>query len=150
MVFAIERLSDILAEVRELWKEHFAETEAYRHSLGYNPNEEAFLGYERQGMFRLYTAREGKRLVGQVGFLVYKSRHTQTMTAAEDFFYVRPEVRGKGVATGLLRFALQDLRDDGIPQATVTDKLDDDARRVFEKLGFKMVARQYSIIFKET
>lgn len=149
MTFSLERLSDILPQVEELWREHFAETEGYRHSLGYNPNRESFLTYERQGVLRLYTARDGGRLVGQIGFLVYKSRHTQTMTAAEDFFYVRPEVRGKGVATGLLRYALQDLRDEGVPQATVTDKLDDDARRVFEKVGFKLVARQYSILFGE-
>lgn len=149
MAFALERLSDILSEVKELWKEHFAETEGYRHSLGYNPNEEAFLAFERANQFRLYTARDGRRLVGQIGFILYRSRHTQTMTASEDFFYVRPEARGQGVATGLIRFALQDLRDEGVPQATVTDKLDDDARRVFEKVGFKLVARQYSIVFKE-
>lgn len=149
MTFALERLSAILPQVEELWKEHFTETEGYRASLGYNPNRESFLEYDRAGSLRLYTARDGTRLVGQVGFLLYRSRHTQTMVASEDFFYVRPEVRGKGVATGLLRFALQDLRDEGIPQAAASEKLDDDARRVFEKVGFKLVARQYSIVFKE-
>lgn len=148
MTFALERLSDILPQVEELWKEHFDETEGYRHALGYNPNRESYLSYDRAGTLRLYTAREGGRLVGQVGFLIYRSRHTQTMTAAEDFFYVRPEARGKGVATKLFRFALQDLRDEGIEQATASEKLDDDARRVFEKVGFKCVGRQYSLLFK--
>ena len=149
MTFSLERLSDILPQVRELWKEHFAETEGYRHALGFNPNEDTFLAYERQGALRLYTARDGKRLVGQVGFLLYKSRHTQTLTANEDFLFLRPEARGKGVATGLLRFALQDLRDEGVKQVTASEKLDDDAKRLFEKVGMKFIAREYSIIFSE-
>lgn len=144
-----ERLSDVLPEVEELWKEHWAETEGYRHMLGYNPDKAGFLSYDRAGMFRLYTVRDGDRLVGQAGFVVFKSHHTQTMTASEDFFFLRPEARGRGVATQLLRFALQDLRDEGVEQVTASDKLDEDAGALFQKVGFKLVARQYSLIFSE-
>lgn len=145
-----ERLSEILPEVEELWKEHWAETEKYRAGLGYSPDKEVYLAYDRQGSFRLYTLRDDAgRLVGQVGFIVYTSRHTQTKVAGEDFIYVRPEARGRGAATQLLRFGLLDLRDEGVSQVTASEKFDDDAKRLFEKVGMKQVARQYSLVFKE-
>lgn len=144
-----ERLADVLPEVEELWKEHWAETEGYRHVLGYNPDKEGFLKLDAAGMFRLYTARVHGVLVGQFGLLVYPSRHTQTRTASEDFFYVRKEFRGAGVASQLMRFGLMDLRDEGVEQVTFSDKEPSDLSSFLAKFGFKQVAKQYSLIFKE-
>lgn len=146
---ALERLSDVLHEVEELWRLHFQETEGYRHSLGYNPDKEGFLSYDRGGMFRLFTARIDGRLVGHLGFLVYPSRHTQTRTANEDFFYVRQEHRGAGVAADLLRFGLLELRDEGVDQVTFSDKQPSDLEPFLKKFGFKFVSKQYSLVFKE-
>ncbi len=144
-----ERLADVLPEVEELWRLHFQETEGYRHSLGYDPNKEGFLAYDRSGMFRLYTAREEGRLVGHAGFIIFRSRHTQTQTAGEDFFYVRNESRGWGLATSLLRFALEDLRSEGIDQVTFSDKQPSDLEPFLKRFGFKFVSKQYSLVFKE-
>lgn len=149
IALALERLSDILTEVEELWRLHFQETEGYRHSLGYNPDREGFLGYDRANMFRLYTARENGRLIGHAGFIVFRSRHTKTKTAGEDFFYVRDEARGVGVARDLMRFALQELRDEGIDQVTFSDKQPSDLEPFLRKFGFKFVSKQYSLVFKE-
>lgn len=149
LTLAIERLADVLDEVQELWRLHFQETEGYRASLGYNPDVQGFLGYDRAGMFRLFTARDNGRLIGQLGFIVYRSRHTQTQTASEDFFYVRDENRGAGVANDLMRYALMELRDEGIDQVTFSDKQPSDLEPFLKRFGFKFVSKQYSLIFKE-
>ena len=146
---ALERLSDILDEVEELWQLHFQETEGYRHALGYNPNKEQFLGYDRAGSFRLFTARRDGRLVGQLGFIIFVSRHTQTKTAGEDFWFVREEERGAGTASRLLTFALAELRREGVEQVTVSDKQPQDLEPFLGRFGFKFVSKQYSLVFKE-
>lgn len=146
---ALERLSDTLPEVEELWRLHWQDTEGYRASLGYNPDKEAFLSYERSGMFRLFTARIDGRLVGHLGCLVFPSRHTQTQTANEDFFFVRAEHRGAGVAADLLRFGLLELRDEGVEQVTFSDKEPSNLGPFLSKFGFKQVAKQYSLIYKD-
>lgn len=146
---ALERLSEILPEVEELWRLHFQETEGYRHALGYNPDKEGFLAYDRTHMFRLYTARDGGRLVGQLGFIVFRSRHTQTRTAGEDFFYVRHEHRGAGVARELMDFALSDLRAEDVDQVTFSDKQPSDLEPFLKKFGFKFVSKQYSLVLRE-
>lgn len=147
LTFGEERLEAALEEVQELWQLHFQETEGYRHALGYSPDVEAFLKFDRGGMFRLYTIRnEEHRLMGQIGFIVHKSRHTQTRTADEDFWYVREEARGKGAASRLLGFALAKLRAEGVQQVVVTDKLPRDLGPLVKKFGFEQVARQYSLL----
>lgn len=145
LTFGEERLEAALEEVQELWQMHFQETEGYRHELGYNPDVEAFLKYDRGGMFRLYTIRnEEHRLMGQIGFVVYKSRHTQTTTAGEDFWYVRKEARGKGAASRLLGFALGKLSAEGVQQVTVSDKQPVNLEPLLKKFGFAFVSKQYS------
>lgn len=145
----LERLSAAIDEVKVLWEKHFQETEGYRASLGYNPDVDAFLAFDRAGQFRLYTARRGGRLVGQLGCIIFKSRHTQTKTAGEDFYYVLPEERGQGTARELLRFGLLDLRDEGVEQVTFSDKEPSDLGPFLGKFGFKQVSKQYSLVFKE-
>ena|SRR5688572_28528294 len=150
LTFGVERLEVVLPEVEELWHLHWQETEGYRHGLGFNPNVKDFLYYDKTGLFRLFTARdEVHRLMGHLGFIVYKSRHTQTKTAGEDFWYVRKEARGQKVASKLLGFALGNLRAEGVQQVTVSDKEPSDLGPLLKKFGFDQVAKQYSLIFKE-
>lgn len=149
VTFALERLSEIVPEVEELWRLHFKETEGYRHELGYNPDVPAFLKYDRADMFRLYTVRdEQRRLVGQIGFIVFKSRHTQTQTAGEDFWYIREDYRGGGIAKRLLAFALGKLAVEGVQQVTISDKQPTDLEPLLSKFGFKFVSKQYSLLMQ--
>lgn len=142
MKFALERLADILAEVEELWHAHWKETEGYRDSQGYNPDHKQYLRVEAQGAFLEYTARdeEGK-LAGHVGYILHVSRHTSKLNAVEDYFYMRPECRGRGAASGLLRFAIADLQRRGCKQVGMSSKLTHDIEPLLAKVGFKHVAK---------
>lgn len=148
--FNSERLEAVLPEVQALWALHWKETEGYRDALGYNPDLKAFVAYDRGGMFRLFTVRdEVGRLMGQIGFIVFPSHHTQQKTAGEDFWYVRKEARGRGIARKLLSFAVEALRQEEVRHITLTDKLPSDLGPLVKPLGFEFVARQYSLVLKE-
>lgn len=149
MVFGSESLAQTFPEVQELWRLHWEETEGYRDALGYNPDVLAFANLDSRGVWRHYTARENERLVGHVGFLLYKSRHTRAFTASEDYFYLRKEHRGAGLATKLLSFALERLRQEGVKHVLMASKLAVDIQPLLERVGFKWVAKQYSLIFEE-
>ena len=148
VTFAVERLKDILPEMEELWRLHWQETEGYRDALGYNPDVRAFRAFDEAGMFREYTAREAGRLVGHIGFIVFKSRHTQTLTAGEDFFYFRPEARRGVLAVQFLRYALAQLRAEGVEAVTMSSKLSNDIDPLLKRVGFDLVAKQYQLLFK--
>ena len=150
VTFAVESLSAILPEAEELWRLHWQETEGYRDALGYCPNLDSFAGYDRAGMFREFTVRESGKLIGHIGFILFKSRHTQVLTAGEDFFFIRKEARRGGLGLQLLRFALAALKREGIQHVTMSSKLAVDIEPLLKRVGFQFVAKQYSLILKET
>lgn len=145
---AIERLTDILSEVEELWRSHFQEV-VPQQAASYNPDREGFLALERAGRLRLFTARIDGRLIGQLGFIVHRSRHTQLWVAEEEFLFVRREDRGGGIADELVRFGLLELRDEGIEEVRFSDKQPSDLEPFLKKFGFKFVSKQYSLVFRE-
>lgn len=149
LVYGVEPLSETLPEVQELWRMHWQETEGYRDELGYDPDVIAYVNMDRRGMWRQYTARDEGRLAGHVGFMLFSSRHTRAQTAGEDYFYLRKDYRGSGVATKLLTFALERLKVEGVKHVTMSSKLAVDIQPLLERVGFKFVAKQYSLIFEE-
>lgn len=149
LTFAVERLREVLPEVQELWALHWAETEGYRDELGYNPDVIAFVNLDNSNMFRLFTARDERGLLmGQLGFIVFRSRHTQSWVAGEDFLYFRKEARKGLAAVKFIRYALADLKALGIEQVTMSSKLANDIEPMLKRVGFDMVAKQYNMNLK--
>lgn len=148
LTYALEPLSGVLPEVQELWKLHFDETEGYRSSLGFSPDVKQFLAFETSGMFRLFTAREQGRLVGHIGFVVFNSRHTPSRVAGEDFFYFRQEARKGLEAVKFLRYAIAELKAEGVEQVTMTSKLSNDIEPLLRRVGFEMYSKQFHMILR--
>lgn len=142
LTYAVESLRDVLTEAEQLWHQHWQETEGYREQQGYNPDVEQFLRLDELGWFKEYTARDASgRLVGHLGYIVYKSRHTQRPTAIEDYFYLVPEARRGLNAVKLIRFAVNDLKAQGVCEVGMSSKLTNDITPLLKRVGFKHVAQ---------
>lgn len=146
LVFQVERLVDILPEVRELWAQHWRETEGYRDEQGYDPDEVQYLRIEDMGMFLEFTARtpEG-RLVGHLGYILHKSRHTRKLNAVEDYFYLHPEARKGLNAVKFLRYAIEALTKRGCCQIGMSSKLTNDIEPLLKRVGFDYVAKFFTM-----
>lgn len=149
ITFAIERLSEMLPEAEELWRLHWQETEGYRDVQGYAPDIEQYRRLDSLGWFAQFTARHDSRLVGHIGFIVHKARHTGRLNAIEDYFYLRPEYRGGGNGRKLLEFSVAALRGRGCAGIGMSSKVTHDISPLLEKLGFKRVASLWCMNVEE-
>ena len=144
LTYAVEKLETIIPEVMRLWKMHWDETEAYRELQGYNPDLPQFIRLDRMDAFREYTARdESGKLVGHLGYILHTSRHTGHKAASEDFFYLVPEHRKGMNAMKLLRFAVEQLKQEKCAEIGMSSKLTNEIEPLLKRAGFNCVAKYY-------
>jgi GNAT superfamily N-acetyltransferase len=105
-VVGIEKISQIVDEMRELHALHYAETETLYLESPFDPDYAQWAQLEREAKFVLFTTRVDGKLVGYLQYYVYRDAHSRgSLIGREDAFFLRPEVRGQGLAPKLLKYA---------------------------------------------
>lgn len=149
LTFAVESLQANWDAAWALAREHWHETEAYRHGQEFNPDRQRYAQVERGGWFLFVAARaptlDGNPLVGYFSFYLMPSMHTQKLVASEDFFFLLPAFRKGRNAINCLKFVIEECRRRGAVELTVTAKLSNNVGRLIEYLGAKPVSTQYSL-----
>lgn len=143
LVFACETMSECLDETKFLHADHWKETEGYRDEQGYEPDYEQFALIERNGNFAYFTARRDGQLIGHLGYVIHKSRHTSKRAASEDFFYFLPAERRGFVSIKFLRYVVRVLTACGCREIGMSSKLTNDIEPLLKRVGFKYVAKFY-------
>lgn len=142
-VFNVERYADCLEELQPLHKEHWLETEKYRHDLPLNPDYAGFMRMERAGGLLLFTIRHQGRLVGQSTMKVHTSMHSQTLVASEDSLFLSAAHRGSLAVMGGFILYLDDMLNRlGVKECRVSSKLVNGADKLMIRYGFKPFATQ--------
>jgi len=137
--FAVERMEQIMPEMRPLHLAHWQETEAHRHGLPFQPDYATFIRYERAGRFMLFTLRCEGRLLGNCSMYLSPSAHTQTLIATEDTLFLLPEARKGRMAGKFIAYCEDALKSLGIREINVSVKTVNKAGRFFRMLGYKHV-----------
>lgn len=146
--FAVEPLASCWQEVDELARQHWLETEEYRHGQEYNPDWKRYLSSDAAGWYFMCTARPwasctmGAEMVGYGGMWAMPSMHTQKMIASEDTFFLLPDFRKGWNAIRFLKFIEAQCLERGAVEIGWTDKKGKGA--LLERLGYKVVASQWS------
>lgn len=150
IVFAAERLLDILDEIEPLHEAHWMETEHHYQGTVKKPDIGAGLADEQAGRMIQFTARHEGRLVGNMRMYVGgTSRHTGRPMATEDTIFLLPEFRGGIRAVRFMQYVedcLAQLHEE--TEVYMDDKLaNPSGGRVLEFLGYKHIAnRRYKIL----
>lgn len=142
VVLAAERLADILPEMHELHKAHWAETERHRHGLVMAPDYDAMVADERAGQMVQFTARRDGQLIGNLRMYIRWSRHTSTRFAVEDTLYLRPEFRVGRTAVRMIEFVHRSMASIGVYEIQATAKLVNRTADLLMHLGYKPVATE--------
>lgn len=145
MKFGVESIALCMADAAIMHAMQWKETEGYRASDGYCPDYAQFLQMERNKQFVYFTVRDDEHIVGHIGYIIHKSRHTSQWEAVEDFFYLKPEARKGMTASGLLRYAVEWLKNMGIVNIGMSSKLANDIDPLLRRAGFKKVAYFYTL-----
>ena len=149
MVFARERMEDVVSEMKLRHQAHWNETEAHRHGLALNPDYEIFIRYERAGRYVLFTLRNDGRLQGNCALYLDKSTHTQTLIATEDTLYLLPEARKRRAARQFIKYCETALKSLGVKEINVSVKTVNKAGRFFRMLGYRHVENGLSKILED-
>jgi GNAT superfamily N-acetyltransferase len=113
VVYGLERIEDVLEEIRPLLATHWEEIAHYR-DLPLDPDWDKYRATEERGALRIFTARIEGRMVGYLIYIVTPGLHYRsTLQATQDIYFVVPEHRG-GLGRRLLRFADACLKEEGV------------------------------------
>lgn len=143
LVFAVEKVRNVIDELMPLWVAHWKETEAHRVGEVFNVNVESYMKYSDVDYYILYTARDAGRLVGNFGAYIFTSMHTQRREATEDTLFLLPEYRKGLNSVRFVRFVENDLISRGVKKATISVK-STRVGKFCEFLGYNLEAYQYS------
>jgi len=149
MKFAVESLAGCWDECLELARQHWQETEGYRHGQPFNPLLERYLDYERAGMFFMACARDGSELAGYAGMYMASSMHSQVTIATEDTFFIARHHRKGSNALRFIKFLEAECIRRGCMEIGFTAKLSNKAYRLLDYLDYTPTAVAYSKTLKQ-
>lgn len=87
---------------------------------------------------RIYVAREGGRVVAMASLLYSISTAEGGLAASFEDLIVRPERRGRGIASALLGFVIGEAKRQGVLRLTLlTDAHNKRAQALYAKSGFR-------------
>jgi GNAT superfamily N-acetyltransferase len=145
MKVRIALLKNHLADATRLACMEWHETEAAYRTGRFEPDTEAYLQWERQGLLRYFVLIDEGRIVGHTIFVVYKSRTTSGLEATEELVYIDPEHRRGWGGVRLLADAIEFLKLQGVGDIFVGSKLT--ARKPIDKLLQRLGGRHVSNLY---
>jgi ribosomal protein S18 acetylase RimI-like enzyme len=92
---------------------------------------------ENPAIGRIYVAREAARVLGMVNIQKTVSTAEGGPVGSFEDFVVRPERRGRGLGSRLIRYAIEQSQAEGLLRLILlTDGVNADAQRLYERAGF--------------
>lgn len=129
--FQLEKVSDVLDEIRRLVEPHWHEVAHYQ-DIPLDPDYPAYMAADLRGNLRTFTARVAARLVGYGVFFIGNLHYRSTKIATQDVVFLLPEHRADGVGAGLLDYCDQELKAEGVALVMHHVKTGRDFSRPFE------------------
>jgi N-acetylglutamate synthase-like GNAT family acetyltransferase len=126
-----QTVDKVIDEIRPFIPQHYRE-------VGYPEKEPDWDQYKKLGQSGIYwmvTKRIDGKIIGYVGFLVYRHLHFSEKTAEIDTVYVLPEHRGF-TAYRLLKEALNNIKEMNVTRVRALEK-NKGLIRILERLGFE-------------
>lgn len=143
VIYQSELVSEIWAEVWPLLKQHWLEV-SNNLDIPLEPNIDLYGVAEKQGVFKLFTARIDNELVGYAAFMISNGLHNASaVVAIQDVLYVKPAHRKSRVGYKLIQFCDDQLREIGIDIVYHHTKVKHDFGRLLERIGYKFEEKVY-------
>lgn len=141
-VIRVERIEDVLEEIKPLHAAHWQETETYRHGIALDPDYDYMVNAERTGRFMLFTVRTNKQLVGNCMMYLTQSTHTRKWIAEEDTIFIDKEHRKGRIGIKLIQYVERVLATLRVTEIRVTVKTVNRVGDLLQALGYQHTANQ--------
>jgi len=131
-------------ELDELVHDYFATTQASEGLPELDINWGAYVSLEAANNLLIIGARDSDVLVGFVMYVIAKNLHHQAYLCAScDIIAVKPDYRGRHIASDLIRVAEQRMHDMGVSYVTHQFRTDYKVTPLFDKLGYEVIEHTY-------
>jgi hypothetical protein len=140
MDFAHESYVNVKNEIKPLIQEHWKEIALHQNDIKLEPNWNTYSRLADQGALRVYTARKSGELVGYFVCIVMPSLHyMRHLFANNDIIFLKKSERKGTAGIRLIKFAIEELKKDGVTLINVNVKKKQDFGKVLEHLEFEHV-----------
>jgi GNAT superfamily N-acetyltransferase len=114
VTFVLEKFDDVIEDLKPIVYEHWNEVGAGQGKVFLDPDYSFYKKASDSGKVVFYTARENGELVGYAVYFINSNPNARnTLWAVSAFVGVRPDMRKKGIGSGLLNLAERDLKNRG-------------------------------------
>lgn len=140
-----EFLATVKDEIVPLLNSHWEEIALNKDKIKLNPDWDAYDNLEQVDKLKIFTARDGNKLVGYFVVIVGVNIHYKDhLFASNDIIYLSPEHRKGFTGIRLIKFAEKCLKQDGISVLTINTKVHQPFDRLMDFLKFRKIERVYS------
>lgn len=140
-----EFLATVKDDIQPLLEKHWEEVAHNKDKIKLEPSWEAYKALDEIGVVKIFTARQGPRLVGYFALLVSPNLHYASHTfAVNDVIFVDPRYRKGSVGMKLMKFAEKCLKEDGVSLMIVNTKLKKNFGPLLERLGYTPTEINYT------
>lgn len=152
VIYDFEPLSALLDDgLDAMVREHWSAIALDQSDVPLSIDWAAYQAREDRGTWRGFTARRDGRLIGYVGFFLFRpERYQSTLFINEDTIWVRPEERARALIwRSLIREAMARLPRPSKLQVKVRERFGGEVTgRILESLGFERNEVLYSTFLK--
>ncbi|QDP53387.1 MAG: hypothetical protein Unbinned6805contig1000_49 [Prokaryotic dsDNA virus sp.] len=143
--FQIEKLKDIIEEIKPLLEDHWEEVAWYKDKIKLNPDYDKYLKIEELDMVVVVTVRYNDKLIGyNINFINTNLHYSDHVFAVNDIVFLHPNHRHSGVALEMLSFTEEELKNRGVSVVTFHMKLAHPFKTLMEQAEFSPQEYIYS------
>ena len=140
-----EFLSQVELDIQYLIELHWSEIALNQDKIKLNPDWSAYEELEKLNKLKIFTARDGDRLVGYFVVICGTNIHYKDhLFANNDIIYLHKDYRKGFAGIRMINFAEKCLQKDGVSVLTINTKAHQPFDKVLERLKFNMIERVYS------
>lgn len=137
VILGVERLADVLEELKPLHRAHWEERADLRPVGDLSPDYERGIRLNDAGAYILCTARRDGRLIGYCSFYVDHNTWTGAREASAELLYLVPDERHGWLAVRLYEYAHHVLRHVGVKRVTANHDIRDRFVQLIVRAGYR-------------
>lgn len=144
-ILSIETIDQFYNDAVELFKQDWDETTS--DGIEFEIDEESYRQYEKEGRLLIIAARNERKLIGYIGFIISQSLHHKKNIAMCSGLYVSKENRGK-TGSLLMKSALELLKKTQIDKIRISSSVKNDIGKFLERYDFKAEETVYGLLLR--
>ena len=144
IAFKVERLTDIIDELKPLLEQHWQEIAGYKDQFPLNPDYDKYRAMDSAGLVHAVTVREDGALIGYyISFVLRHLHYQDCLVAMNDILFIRKDRRHGMTGSRMIRFAEKMLKEIGVNRMIMHVKVHHDFGRMLVKMGFTETEKNY-------